>query len=93
MAHITLSLDEETYGIVKKHPEINWSEIARRSIKKETTRINGIVKGKDFFDNLPEETKNGIKEISKFPKSSWKKYYKGMKEKEWNRAKLSIRAY
>ena len=32
MTHITLSIPEELYRLMKKHREINWSEVARRAI-------------------------------------------------------------
>ena len=93
MAHITLSIPDELYQEMKKHREIKWSEIARRSIKEEMDKKKGIVKGSDFFDKLPEETKKGIRETAKFSESDWKKYYKKMKAKEWKRAKSLMRAY
>ena len=33
MANITLSLTEELYQKLKEHPEIRWSEIARKAIQ------------------------------------------------------------
>jgi len=33
MANITLSLPEELYQKLKDHPEIRWSEIARKAIQ------------------------------------------------------------
>jgi metal-responsive CopG/Arc/MetJ family transcriptional regulator len=33
MANITLSLPEELYQKLKEHPEIRWSEIARKAIQ------------------------------------------------------------
>ena len=33
MANITLSLPEELYQKLKNHPEIRWSEIARKAIQ------------------------------------------------------------
>lgn len=32
MPNITLSIPEDLQKIVKKHPEIRWSEVARRSL-------------------------------------------------------------
>jgi len=92
MAHITLSIPDELYEEMKRHREIKWSEIARRSIKEEVEKRKGIVKGSDFFNKLPEETKNGIREISRLSESDWKKFYKKMKAKEWKRAKSLMQA-
>ena len=33
MANITLSLPEELYQKLKNHPEIRWSEVARKAIQ------------------------------------------------------------
>ncbi len=33
MANITLSLSEELYQKLKNHPEIRWSEVARKAIQ------------------------------------------------------------
>ncbi len=33
MANITLSLPEELYHKLKNHPEIRWSEVARKAIQ------------------------------------------------------------
>ena len=32
MARITLSIPDDLYRIMKRHKEINWSEVARRAI-------------------------------------------------------------
>jgi len=39
MPNITLSLPSELHKFVKKHNEINWSEIARRSISTQAKKI------------------------------------------------------
>jgi hypothetical protein len=31
--NITLTVSDETYALIKQHPEIKWSEIARRGIE------------------------------------------------------------
>ena len=92
MAHITLSIPDELYEEMKKHREMKWSEIARRSIAEEVGKKKGVMKGTDFFNRLPEETKEGIREVSTFSKSDWKKFHKKMKAKEWKRAKSLMQA-
>jgi hypothetical protein len=39
MANITLSIPEELKKEMEKFPEINWSEVARDSIKKKITQL------------------------------------------------------
>ena len=77
---------------MKKHNEIKWSEIARRSIREELEKRKGIVKGSDLLKRLPEDTRRSIEKISKFSKADWERYHKKMKEKEWKRAKSLMQA-
>jgi len=92
MAHITLSIPDELYDEMKKHREIKWSEIARRSIREEVDKRKGVIKGSELFARLPEETKKGIREISKLSESDWRRFHKKMKAKEWKRAKSLMQA-
>ena len=40
MANITLSIPEDLKKEMEKFPEINWSEVARDSIKKKIAQLN-----------------------------------------------------
>lgn len=95
MAHkvnITLSVPKELYNQMKQHPEIKWSEAAREGIRSRLIGAGGIINGKDLLKALPEETRKGIEEISRFSDESWKEYYKGVKESEKRRLKSLTRA-
>ena len=50
MIHITLSIPEELYKLMKKYKEINWSEVARRAILEKLLTIKageeGVTRGK-----------------------------------------------
>ena len=95
MAHkvnITLSVTREIYDEMKKHPEIKWSEAARKGITQQLARVGGIISGKELIKLLPEETRKGIEEISKLSDESWKSYHKKTKESEKKRFKLLTRA-
>ncbi len=89
---MTLSIPDELYEEMKRHKEIKWSEIARRSIRNEIESRKGIVKGADFFNRLPQETKEGIRAVAKLPESDWKRFHKKMKAKEWKRTKSLMQA-
>ena len=84
MAHITLSVPDSMYKKMKEHPELKWSEIARRSFMRQLEVFDGKSSGKDFFESLPEETKKLIRETSTL---DWTLHVKEMKEKEWKRVK------
>ena len=49
MIHITLSIPEELYKLMKKYKEINWSEVARRAILEKLLTIKageeGVTRG------------------------------------------------
>lgn len=64
MPNITLSLPSELHKFVKKHNEINWSEIARRAISTQAKKIQlmeKLVENSDFTEEDVEELDNKIK--------------------------------
>jgi len=68
MPNITLSIPEELQGIIKKHSEIRWSEVARQAMidfAKKLEMMEKIAKK----SKLTEE--DAIKIADKI-KSSWK---------------------
>jgi hypothetical protein len=64
MPNITLSLPSELHKFVKKHNEINWSEIARRAISTQAKKIQlmeKLVENSNFTEKDIEELDNNIK--------------------------------
>ncbi len=64
MPNITLSLPSELHKFVKKHNEINWSEIARRAISTQAKKIQlmeKLVENSDFTEEDVEELDKKIK--------------------------------
>ncbi|HLD04362.1 MAG TPA: hypothetical protein VJG90_01460 [Candidatus Nanoarchaeia archaeon] len=84
MAHITLSIPDEVYKEMKRHPEIKWSEVARQSIIEKTTLLGGRVKAEDLFKTLPLETQQSI--LAADEKESIE-FYKKVRKKAWKRTK------
>jgi len=39
MVNMTLAVPEELHKIIKKHTEIRWSEVARRAMQEQATRL------------------------------------------------------
>lgn len=67
MPNITLSLPNELHKFVKKHNEINWSEIARRAISTQAKKIKlmeKLVENSEFteedIDDLDKKIKKGL---------------------------------
>ena len=69
MPNITLSLPEELQGVIKKHPEIRWSEVARQA-------ITDFAKKLEIMEKIARKSKLTEKdalEIANKIKSKWKK--------------------
>ncbi|MFH1588205.1 MAG: hypothetical protein ABIA76_02615 [Candidatus Diapherotrites archaeon] len=39
MVNMTMAIPKELHSIMKKHPEIKWSEVARQAIKRKALEI------------------------------------------------------
>lgn len=93
MTQINLRLSENLKRMAEKyakhHGYKNIQELAKESIRMRVSR--DIIAGENLWRELPEETRRGIEEISKLPKSEWKKWHKGIKESEKRRLKFLIR--
>ncbi len=64
MPNITLAISEDLHDTVKKHNEINWSEIARRAMIVQAKKIelmDKLVRGSDFTEADVEELDHKIK--------------------------------
>ena len=51
MAHITLSIPDDVYTEMKHHPEIKWSEVARKSISEQAQKLewmNHVLRNSKF---------------------------------------------
>ncbi len=58
MTNITLSIDNETHSLMRKYPEIKWSEFVRKIIKqrvKELESVKNIHSGEGFLTMLASE--------------------------------------
>ena len=89
MAHITLSVPDEVYTEMKNHPEIKWSEIARKSIIEKTLLLKKKMTSKELLNLLPKETQEIIMNMSE---EESKSFYKEIKSNEWKRKKYLTQA-
>ncbi len=64
MANLTLSIPNELKEMMEKFPEINWSEVARDSIKKKIAQLNFLKGFRMDSEITPEDALNLGKEIS-----------------------------
>ena len=82
MAHITLSIPDEVYTEMKRHPEIKWSEVARHSIIQKTHLLKTSMSGKDVMGLLSVKTRISLEKV---PEKDWAKFSKEGKKRSWKR--------
>jgi len=63
MPHITLSIPKELFEEMKKHPEVKWSEVARKAIRRYLMELKDEIDGEDLLKELPQEIRRGIEEL------------------------------
>ncbi len=64
MANLTLSIPNDLKEMMDKFPEINWSEVARDSIKKKIAQLNFLKGFRIDSEISPESALNLGKEMS-----------------------------
>lgn len=84
MAHLTLSIPDELYEEMKQHPEIKWSEVARRAIVEYLQRVKGRSSSKEVLELLSDETREKLRSVTR---EEAKRFYGMMVEAEWRRAR------
>jgi len=85
MPNITLSIPEELYRKMKKHPEVRWSEVARKAIIEFLRKLEGEFK--TSTDELLEELgRDFVKDLSEISFEQAVEWYEKMREVEWRRS-------
>jgi len=69
MPNITLTIPEEIHKLVKKHSEINWSDVVRRTISKEVMKL-------EVMDKITIKSKLTLKDIEEINEEIKKRLYK-----------------
>lgn len=82
MAHITLSVPDELYDEMKKHPEVKWTEIARTAIADYLNQLQGTSNSKEILALLPLESRLKLKSLTEREAA---KFFGKVVEKEWTR--------
>ena len=65
MPNVTLAVPEELHKIMKNHPEIKWTEVARNAMKEYAMRLevlDGITSKSKFTENDSREMSEELKE-------------------------------
>ncbi len=82
MPNITLSIPEEIYELMKKHPEVKWSEVARKAIIDYVRRLEGIISSEELLEDLGDEVKEILASVSI---EAAEDYAGRVREAEWRR--------
>lgn len=73
MTNLTLSVPDDLYEEMKKHPEIRWSEVARQALAKkleDLRRLDALLSGSQLTDEDVDEIAKSVKE------GVWKRHRK-----------------
>ena len=73
MTNLTLSISSELKEMMENFPEINWSEVARDSIKKKIAQLNFLKGFRIDSEISPEDALNLGKEISELLLNRYKR--------------------
>jgi len=71
MANLTLSVPDDLYEEMKRHPEIRWSEVARQALARkleDLRRLDTLLRESDLRDGDVQELGRKVKE------GVWKKH-------------------
>ena len=78
MTNVTFAVPEELHKVMKNHPEIKWSEIARHAMKEYATRL-------EILDKITSKSRFSEKDVSTIDEmiktDLAKKYEKIMKQR------------
>ncbi len=87
MPNITLSVPPDLYRRMKRHPEIKWSEVARKAIAEYLAKIEAEELGSDeILSLLGEDFK---KELESTPVEEYEKALKETRDAEWKRLSMT----
>ena len=81
MPNITLSVPPDLYRRMKKHPEIKWSEVARKAIAEYLAKIEAEELSSDELLSLLGE--DFRKELENTPVDEYEKALKKTRDAEW----------
>lgn len=72
MTNLTLSISSELKEMMENFPEINWSEVARDSIKKKIAQLNFLKGFRIDSEISPKDALNLGREISELLRNRYK---------------------
>jgi len=91
---ITVRIPRRLAEAMRRHREINWSEVVRRAIEDYLKRLEEarrLEAPSDLIEKL-QELEVGMEDLEPLDYGEEKKLYSRMVEKEWKRAESTIQA-
>ncbi|AFL95899.1 hypothetical protein CL1_1702 [Thermococcus cleftensis] len=83
MPNITLSIPPDLYRRMKKHPEIKWSEVARKAIAEYLAKIEAEELGSEEILSLLGE--DFRRELESTPLEKYEEALEKTRDAEWKR--------
>ncbi len=84
MVHITLSVPQDLYDKMRRHPEIKWTEVARKAIGEYLSKLGAKSTAGEIFDMLTPDAKQKLGRVSQ---KRAKRYFLKVERREWKRLK------
>jgi hypothetical protein len=84
MPHLTLSVPRHLYEKMRKHPEIKWSEVARKAISEYLSKLGPASTSSEVLEMLTPESRMKLAGISG---ADARRFYSETVKKEWKRLK------
>jgi hypothetical protein len=63
MVHMTLDIPKDLYQRMRQHPEVKWSEVARRSFAEYLSELSGDIAYDELRRLLKDETLDAIRSL------------------------------
>ena len=90
--NFTVRLPRKLYERMKKHREINWSVVVRRSIEEYLGRIKGSIVEESTESILEELLKRGVtlEDLKPLSPEEEEKLYRELRDRTWERTRSTI---
>ena len=87
MPNLTLSVPEDLYRRMRRHPDVKWTEVARRAFAEHVTSLERKREGKIRMGELRRIVEERGVDVRAIPLEKAIQFYERMRQTEWQRAK------
>ncbi len=86
---MTLSIPQDVYDLMKKHPEVKWTQVVREGIRRYAEELEGETTMARIRQQIDPKVLAAIPDVSKEEAKEW---VRKMREKEWKKRESWTRA-